>query len=107
MRIRHMKQALSFPNIVGNMILPYSQVQSLTRKPEMRHDDILMAYHADPSSPDTIEDWLDGFDIFSIYEVLPEILAMWGDNFHTESESKKTVEKQPGTEYSPVSAAVP
>ena len=56
----------------------------------------IMAYHADPSIPDTIEDWLDGFDIFSIYEVLPEILAMWGDNFHTESESKKNSRKAAG-----------
>ena len=48
-----------------------------------------MAYHADPSIPETIEDWLDQFQIFSIYEVLPEILKMWGDNFVTDSESKK------------------
>ena len=37
----------------------------------------------------TIEDWLDQFQMFSIYEVLPEILKMWGDNFVTDSESKK------------------
>ena len=50
----------------------------------------IMAYHADPSIPEIIEDWLDQFQIFSIYEVLPEILKMWGDNFVTDSESKKT-----------------
>ena len=67
----------------------------------------IMAYHADPSIPETIEDWLDQFQIFSIYEVLPEILKMWGDNFVTDSERKKTeVGKQKGTEHSPVSAAV-
>ena len=49
----------------------------------------IMAYHADPSIPETIKDWLDQFQIFSIYEVLPEILKMWGDNFVTDSESKK------------------
>ena len=49
----------------------------------------IMAYHADPSIPETIEDWLDQFQMFSIYEVLPEILKMWGDNFVTDSESKK------------------
>ena len=49
----------------------------------------IMAYHADPSIPETIEDWLDQFEIFSIYEVLPEILKMWGDNFVTDSKNKK------------------
>ena len=37
----------------------------------------IMAYHADPTIPGTIEDWLDQFDMFSIYQVLPEILEMW------------------------------
>ena len=49
----------------------------------------IMAYHADPSIPKTIEEWLDQFDMFSIYEVLPEILTLWGDNLMTEVESKK------------------
>ena len=34
----------------------------------------IMAFHADPTIPPTIEEWLDQFDMFSIYEVLPEIL---------------------------------
>lgn len=67
----------------------------------------IMAYHADPSILETIEDWLDQFQIFSIYEVLPEILKMWGNNFVTDSESKKTeIRKREGIKYSPVSAAV-
>ena len=49
----------------------------------------IMAYHADHSIPDTIEDWLDEFEMFSIYEVLPEILELWGMNLQTEIESKK------------------
>lgn len=49
----------------------------------------IMAYHADNSIPKTIEEWLDQFDMFSIYEVLPEILALWGENIMTEVESKK------------------
>ena len=48
-----------------------------------------MAYHADHSIPATIEDWLDEFEMFSIYEVLPEILELWGMNLQTEIESKK------------------
>ena len=35
----------------------------------------IMAYHADNSIPSTIEEWLDQFDMFSIYEVLPQILG--------------------------------
>ena len=49
----------------------------------------IMAYHADNSIPKSIEEWLDQFDMFSIYEVLPEILSLWGDNLMTEVESKK------------------
>lgn len=49
----------------------------------------IMAYHADHSIPTTIEDWLDEFEMFSIYEVLPEILELWGMNLQTEIESKK------------------
>ena len=49
----------------------------------------IMAYHADHSIPVTIEDWLDEFEMFSIYEVLPEILELWGMNLQTEIESKK------------------
>lgn len=49
----------------------------------------IMAYHADRSIPATIEEWLDEFEMFSIYEVLPEILELWGMNLQTEIESKK------------------
>lgn len=49
----------------------------------------IMAYHADHSIPTTIEEWLDEFEMFSIYEVLPEILELWGMNLQTEIESKK------------------
>ena len=49
----------------------------------------IMAYHADHSIPATIEDWLDEFEMFSIYEVNPEILEHWGKNHQTEIESKK------------------
>ena len=49
----------------------------------------IMALHADPSIPKTIEEWLDQFDMFSIYQVLPQILELWGDNLMTEVEAKK------------------
>lgn len=49
----------------------------------------IMAYHADNSIPATIEEWLDQFDMFSIYEVLPQILELWGDNMMTDVKAKK------------------
>ena len=39
--------------------------------------------------PDTAEDWLDEFSVFSIYQVLPEIIELWGLNVQTQSVSKK------------------
>ena len=51
----------------------------------------IMAFHADHSIPGTIDEWLDRFEMFSIYEVLPEILELWGTNLMTEVESKKNL----------------
>ena len=45
--------------------------------------------HADPSIPDTPEDWLDSFNTFSIYQVLPQIIELWGLNPKTEVQAKK------------------
>lgn len=53
----------------------------------------IMAYHADKTIPDNIDDWLDQFEMFSIYEVLPEILSLWGANLVTDIESKKNLKK--------------
>lgn len=49
----------------------------------------VMAKHADPSIPDTPEEWLDDFNTFSIYQVLPSIIELWGLNVQTDVESKK------------------
>lgn len=49
----------------------------------------IMAYHANPSIPKTIDEWLDQFDMFSIYQVLPQILELWGDNLMTDVQAKK------------------
>lgn len=49
----------------------------------------IMAYHADKSIPSTIDEWLDQFEMFSIYEVLPEILELWGSNLQTDVDSRK------------------
>lgn len=49
----------------------------------------IMAFHADPSIPKTIDEWLDQFEMFSSYQVLPEILELWGSNMMTDIEAKK------------------
>lgn len=49
----------------------------------------IMAFHADPTIPKTIDAWLEQFDMFSIYQILPEILSLWGENMETDIESKK------------------
>ena len=56
----------------------------------------VMAYHADNSIPASIEDWLDQFDMFSIYEVLPQILELWGENLVTDVTSKKRLAEVSG-----------
>ncbi|RHO10603.1 MULTISPECIES: hypothetical protein [Clostridium] len=54
----------------------------------------VMAKHADPAAvPDSPEDWLDEFNTFSIYQVLPEIIELWGLNVQSEVESKKNFAK--------------
>lgn len=49
----------------------------------------LMHKYGDPSQPNKIEDWLDQFHVFDIYEVLPEIVDMWGQNTERMSEEVK------------------
>ena len=56
----------------------------------------VMAKHADPSVPDSIEEWLDEFNTFSIYQVLPEILTLWNLNTATEVENKKKLSRLSG-----------
>ena len=53
----------------------------------------IMAKHADPSIPDTPEEWLDEFSTFSIYQVLPKIIELWGLNVQTQVQSKKNFEQ--------------
>ena len=56
----------------------------------------VMAKHADASIPDTPEEWLDDFNTFSIYQVLPKIIELWGLNVQTQIESKKNFERLTG-----------
>ena len=56
----------------------------------------VMAKHADPNIPDTPEDWLEEFNTFSIYQVLPQIIELWGLNVETEVQNRKNVGKLSG-----------
>jgi len=49
----------------------------------------IMAKHADPSLPDNPDEWLDEFNTFSIYQVLPQLIQLWGLNTQTDIDSKK------------------
>lgn len=50
----------------------------------------IMAKHAEPNVPNTPEEWLDGFNTSSIYQILPQIIELWGLNVQTAVQSKKT-----------------
>ena len=56
----------------------------------------IMAKQADDTIPDDPDEWLDQFEIMNIYEVLPEIIQLWGLNAQTIEKPKKKVERQSG-----------
>lgn len=54
----------------------------------------IMAKHADPENvPDNPDDFLEQFNTFSIYEILPQLIELWGLNTATQVESKKNIGK--------------
>lgn len=46
-----------------------------------------------------VREWLDGFNTFSIYQVLPQIIELWGLNTRTEVQAKKL--RRAGREMTP------
>ena len=56
----------------------------------------IMARQYDGSIPDNVDEWLEQFEMFSIYQVLPEILELWGTNLVTDVESKKNLARVAG-----------
>ena len=54
----------------------------------------IMTKHADPTIPDTPEEWLDQFNTFSIYQILPQLIELWGLNVKTDVEAKKNFAQQ-------------
>lgn len=49
----------------------------------------VMAKHANPSIPDSTDEWLDEFNTFSIYRVLPKLIELWGMNVKGMLKQKK------------------
>lgn len=50
----------------------------------------IMARHADPDIKEsTPDEWLDNFKMFSIYQILPDLLKLWALNEATTSTPKK------------------
>lgn len=49
----------------------------------------VMAKHGDESVPDSPEEWLDNFSTFSIYQILPQLIELWGLNIKSEEIPKK------------------
>ena len=51
----------------------------------------LMHKHGDKDQPQDIDEWLEQFETFDIYEVLPEIMEMWkAENRQTSTAKKKS-----------------
>ncbi len=56
-----------------------------------------MAKHADPDNvPDSPNDWLEQFNTFSIYQVLPELIELWGLTTQSTTENKKNFDEAAG-----------
>ena len=53
----------------------------------------IMNVHGDPNQPRDIEEWLEQFEMFDVYEILPVILQLWGLETKELSEPKKENEK--------------
>ena len=66
----------------------------------------VMAKHADPNIPDTPEEWLDAFNTFFIYQVLPKIIELWGLNVRSDAEAKKTSCNRPSDDNTAVPVKV-
>ena len=52
----------------------------------------IMAKHADSENvPDSPDEFLEQFNTFSIYEILSQLIELWGLNTATQVESKKNI----------------
>ena len=57
----------------------------------------IMAKHASPDTvPSEPDEWLEQFNTFSIYQILPQLIELWGLNVQTEVEARKNLAKVSG-----------
>lgn len=66
-------------------------IEVLTRFEDVAYS---MARYADDSVPETADEWLETFETFDIYLVLPQIVEMWNADNKTLSAPKKNNEPQ-------------
>lgn len=54
----------------------------------------IMAKHANPDKvPSEPDEWLEQFNTFSIYQILPQLIELSGLNVQTQVEARKNLEK--------------
>lgn len=56
----------------------------------------VMAWQYDNTIPSNPYDWLDEFEMFDIYQILPQIVELWGLNVTQIEEPKKKADGQSG-----------
>lgn len=56
----------------------------------------IMAWQYDNTIPEDPDDWLDQFEMFDIYFVLPQIIELWGLNVQQLEKPKKKAEIRSG-----------
>lgn len=49
----------------------------------------IMAKHADKETTNDIDEWLEQFETFDIYQILPELITLWGLETQQMSKPKK------------------
>lgn len=53
----------------------------------------IMAKQAEPTMTDDVDEWFDNFGMFSIYEVMPQIIELWNVSTNTTVDAKKNNEQ--------------
>jgi len=56
----------------------------------------IMAWQYDNKIPSDPDEWLDQFDMFDIYLILPQVIELWGLNTEQLEKPKKKAETQSG-----------
>ena len=57
----------------------------------------IMAKHASPDAvPSEPDEWLEQFNTFSIYQILPQLIELWGLNVQTQVDARKNLAEVSG-----------